>query len=125
MQDLDRFIVSLPDRGGLYPNLEEFAGYCRWRTKYGGFILLEMKRLRQLEGDKQQLKILWRISAWINSCCGACHERKLPAHAASGARLNMASPKRTLWPPVVVVIHRWQGRSKAVGGNIAAYYTPA
>ncbi len=32
--------------------------YCRWRKKYGGLMLSEMKRLRQLEQENQRLKRL-------------------------------------------------------------------
>lgn len=42
--------------------------YYRWRSKYGGLMPSEMKRLKQLEERTFGLSGSWRTSAWTKRC---------------------------------------------------------
>lgn len=43
--------------------------YYRWRSKYGGLMPSEMKRLKQLEEENSRSSAWWRTSASTRKCC--------------------------------------------------------
>ena len=49
--------------------------FYRWKKKFAGMGVAEVRRLKILEEENRKLK-QWPILAWTSRCCRTCSEKK-------------------------------------------------
>ena len=55
--------------------------FYRWKKKFQGMGVAEVRRLRILEEENRKLNSWWRISAWTSRCCRMCCEKSPRAYS--------------------------------------------
>ena len=58
--------------------------FYRWKKKFAGLGIAELRRLRQLEEENKKLKSLWRISASTRRCSRTSSRERSKARSSEG-----------------------------------------